>query len=251
MIYLLHENAEENAKMLDDRSLDKQIKAIAQTLCNVHHLYWDSIYPNQLRNHKSGLSLLGREQVEHCLEKIDNIPLQSRGLVDPDAFTNWAAECRANYLKLVEMGLACCKERVYRAISKFGHIDTLYQPAIEFARDNVLDLQEKLDRVGLPVIDTDPDYCPTTHFPLCVPEQYKQLAYKLSYPAIIDETSIIESYRNYYRAKIKKGIKTKCITCKSGTWEVAADAACPDCAGRVYYFKPFVCTRREKQEWLL
>lgn len=34
MIYILHVNIKESVKMLDDRSLDRQIKYIAQALCD-------------------------------------------------------------------------------------------------------------------------------------------------------------------------------------------------------------------------
>lgn len=213
---------------LDDKTLSQQIKAIAQVLCNVHHLYWDVTYPNQLRNHRSGLNLLDREQSEYCLEKIDNIPLTSKGLVDPDAFTNWGLAWQANYLKLVDMLKALLDEHQHRfwvneweadedSEKAMNYFDK-YSKVYHFCACNALDLPNgKIDEnCGQCNDDDTGSYgiaCDThawgtpTPFPLVMPKKYiiyKQLNNETRFNELSGDENIIESYRNYYRTKLIK-----------------------------------------------
>lgn len=136
MICLLDEDAAECAKALDDKSLDKQIDSIAQTLCHVHYI----IGFHALRGNNHSVLLL---------PEFYN-----------DEYTNWARECVANYKKLVDIGLACCDEYNLRynpgATYLFGTIEEQkekvvvmqgltikkhkHHAVIEWARDNVPDL---------------------------------------------------------------------------------------------------------------
>lgn len=219
---------------LDDKTLNQQIKAIAQTLCNVHHEV------DGLRITLKQIPLSPERVVKH-----------GKGIeLSWDNYTSWASECLANYKHLVDMGLACCSEYIYRYSDikcpschkehsdKFfditkpnmpcencgqfaGSTELVrheYESVIEFARDNVPDLPDKLDCVGLPVIDTDPDYCPTTPFPLVMPEKYyKYTSFEFTKNETFAHIDIEESYRNYYRDNLSH----------VATW-----------------------TRREKPEWL-
>lgn len=189
--------------MLDDVSLNQQIKAIAQTLCTV-------IF-NELIIKRDAGKLSDKDWEERKL-----IPLPRKVTV----FSNWASECRANYLKLVDMGLACCEEYEYRfneieikgldyyivfsadgPSKKVRYKTHKLQSVIEWARDNV------------PALDHDDCQCKerseiTTTFPLVMREKYIIYKGKTQFPGTYtDEPLIIKSYRNYYKSKLPADAK--------------------------------------------
>jgi hypothetical protein len=88
---------------LDDVTLSRQIKNVAQVLCNVHH----KIIANDF-------AFFDKE----AILKSNKAPI---GIIryPNSGFNKWAATCRANYLKLVEMGIAACEEYTFR-FSKRG-----------------------------------------------------------------------------------------------------------------------------------
>ena len=158
---------------IDDKTLKKQIKAIAQVLCNVHHLE------------------------NECSKKIDdNIPLsRSKNYKNILKWSQWARECVANYNKLVEMGLASCAENDYRHKLK---LKIEYKPhkmfsVILWARDNVPNLII-LDKWGTVTLNGRP-----TPFPLVTPKKFR-----FRCPC---GNCDIRSYRNYYRHKLQQKIK--------------------------------------------
>lgn len=174
MILILHENATELAKMLDDTQLDKQIRAIAKIL-----------------NQFNGF-------MKYELD---------------DEWSKWVRTCRANYLKLVEIGVACCREWIFRfsddEFERVENIDNIHkaylhlynphklQPVIEFARDNVPEL---------PTDNEEPDgYACTFHngtpIPAAIPKKFITCYFV--------EEAIILSYIAYYRALLQKRIKIK------------------------------------------
>jgi hypothetical protein len=175
---------------LDDVSLDKQIKAIAQVLVRV--VYFITKNANTPLN-----------------------PFKKMGKQE-EIYFHWARSSRANYLKLVGMGVECSKERNYRkgAIVKDPK-SPIYKlmNVILWARDNIpelLDITEVDQCVALytgdgTVIPERSDEA--TAFPLCVPDNYNLVKKnkKDLYSHYI-EILIDESYRNYYRAKIHKKI---------------------------------------------
>lgn len=93
-------------KELDNTTLGKQIEAIAQTLCNVHWIIGrkeDGFYTkNFLKNFLADphTFLAQSENAKNC------------------KFTQWASECRANYLELVGMAVELISEYYYRLIQK-------------------------------------------------------------------------------------------------------------------------------------
>lgn len=215
---------------LDDNTLKKQIKAVAQTLSNIHYL----------------VSFIKKEH-----KIFDFAPLL------PPKFTHnlyslWGKLCRANYLKLVDMGMACCGEYFYRfnsTLGKWSYFHAKYFKILQWARDNVPDLPDVVLKA-----DTNPDIpdylrspdtwrFKETTFPLVMPKEYITVANlntetgKLSY--LNNDESMIESYRNYYRAKLKKGF---CKGHKEGQLTPAKNLGCFDC--------DIKWTRREKPEWL-
>lgn len=94
MIYLL------DAKDLDDKTLGKQIEAIAQVLCQIHYQWID----------------YNAETIGDANHAADKIPIKDEKIFDSrrNDYADWGYTCKANYLKLVEMGLECCAEYSHR-----------------------------------------------------------------------------------------------------------------------------------------
>jgi hypothetical protein len=154
------------AQELDDKTLDKQIKAIAQVLCNVHHM-----------------------------KDTKDIPLQLHKTVKTNDVLNWLLECLANYLKLIDMGLACCEEWEYRFNDikikggthyvldndpdkkKIKYNRHKLQPVVEWARDNMPDLPKYqhtkiAENNNVSWLYNEEQATP---FPLVMPEKYRKL----------------------------------------------------------------------------
>jgi hypothetical protein len=239
IIYYLHDNPAINAQMLDDKSLDKQIKAVAQVLCNVH-LYTasDDLYYGAR----------------------DNVPLELDINDKIMEYTEWARTCLANYKQLVEMGLACCYEYQNRfncdAFLIEGadceHEDNecenlefkchKLQSVIEWAQSNQPDLPARKTKEYSIGFYRVRDHTPirSTPFPLVMPEKYKinRVIMMGMNPPDFETKHIIESYRNYYRAKYEKSLK--------GSQSVSM-------SGVPYYSEGksnFKWSRREKPEFL-
>ncbi len=92
-IYILDNDPVKCASYLDDKSLDRQIKSIAQVLCNVHH--YQSFFKG------NG-------------DYANGVPLISSDKQDLQKWSHWARECPENYGYLCELGTACCNEWQYR-----------------------------------------------------------------------------------------------------------------------------------------
>jgi hypothetical protein len=220
---------------LDDKTLDKNIRAIAKTLCNVHY--------ELLFNKRDGDLKLLREEDR---QKWINIPLgwSTSKTVE---YTKWASECRANYLKLVEMALALRDEHCYRHIRYAGiYGDEKYFEAIIWASTNTPDLPRYFG------LSTDPTEDPgvprsfdgkTTPFPLAIPNNYYSEPLKMASDLLNEEGlqwQTIVSYRNYYRAKIKAQIHKL---------DNSIGCGCPEC-DKNFWDKYPKWTRRDKPSYL-
>lgn len=246
MIYYLHEDAAECSKMLADTDLAKQIKAIAQALCDLHH----AITLKQPVDKKYHIPMLYKFSNEKIME--------------------WLVTCRANYLKLADMGIACCEEYCYRLNKNpgYSHKEHKLLDVIIWARNNVPSLPRVLaeQKYGLPraefsvtptVHNVEYDYIESTTFPLCVSDKYKTEMLVNYHDAFTDETleqETIKSYRNYYRAQLEK-LADRHIKCKFDTHDrdVKAYGRCAECLTRSGSVpKPIVptWTRRERPEFL-
>lgn len=239
MIYLLSEDPSECAKMLSDADLDKQIIAIAQVLCNAHWLRFARLYsPNA--------------ELFESLQK--TVPLkEDKHLESP--YSYWAQECRANYLKLVEMGLRTCEEYNYRYGLNVEH--KLFK-VILWARDNVpiFDFDKILDNyvnIGNDIAGLLSEQ--TTSFPLVMPYKYKPDAKLLASDDFDFIGYAVKCYRNYYRAILKKKY-FKLIKCKDCNTE--CDGECNVCfdidtgkpTGFHYNTDAIKYTRRTPPAWL-
>jgi hypothetical protein len=203
---------------LDDKTLDKNIRAIAKTLCNVHY--------ELLFNKCDGdLRLLWEEDRQKWI----NITL-GWSTSKTVGYTKWASECRANYLKLVEMGTDCVLEQVARGIDE---APTKYRQALAWARDNFPQLACKCFN---PLI-RHPTCNESTPFPLMIAKKYWH--YHSGYVNDFD-LDYVESYRNYYRAKIKAQIHKL---------DNSIGCGCPEC-DKNFWDKYPKWTRRDKPSYL-
>lgn len=198
-IYILHNDASESATLLDDKSLGKMISDIAQVLCNVHYY-------------------------AHVETSVKDIPFeQNYGAYM--GWTNFAGKCLANYNTLLAYAKACCFEWLDRFamkdeifwMDKYKH---KHHDVIEWASENKPGLPKKTasfggyNAIGQYKITEVESVIPDP-FPLVMSDKYivrvKGDPYK--HPQHLDChveikgemqcCDVIESYRAYYRAKLK------------------------------------------------
>ncbi len=247
MIFLLDEDPIKNAQCLDDIALDKQIREIAQTLCNVHWF----LEPDPFQKVRDKYHIPSGSHTDF------NLP-----------WNQWARNCHANYMQLVDMGLACCEEYKHRfsdVEKKFVSQTNSYvltgtwkkhklQPVIAWARDHIPELPDnyKKDIVIVEINGIKQKVLsPTlkqemTYFPINIPAKYW----------VVDDPfpvcDLVASHRKYYQAKLKKGLKRKikCPACWDEPEHLLFAGIKAKCPG--YIEKPITptFTRREKPEWL-
>jgi hypothetical protein len=131
MIAILDNDPKKCAEMLDDKSLDRMIKDIAQVLCNAHYFLSEGDYK---KNYTAPL------------------PLSAPNNKFIWIWSQWARECVANYKYLTELGIECNYE--YQERFNKLHNSNL---VIHWAYDNVPDLPVHLyekDSMGDTIIKT-------------------------------------------------------------------------------------------------
>lgn len=204
-IYILHNDPSKCAEMLDDKSLDLMIKDIAQVLCNTHREGNRRVYDPFL------LTIpLAYRYKNKCI----------------NSWTQWARECKANYLYLVELAATCLNEASFRSYdAKYLESLKKWFTIIIWCNDNVPDLPYKYSSChSCDYGDDAPCVCDSviynninyTNPPLVMPEKYitdlpwscdgcgyDDLPHDCD---VAEEVRIIESYRNYYQAKFKTRI---------------------------------------------
>lgn len=231
---------------LDDKTLDEQIKAIAQTLCNMHHYFNAKDVPLKEFDFHKQYQVIWRQYLRECL---------------------------ANYKKLVDMGLACCEEWLYRFDpchitvkessfpfsnqqakefvygDKIKDIQHKRHEVITWARDNVPDLPEIIHTATKDELVTNEKLKEwldkprrSTSFPLVMPGKFKKLT---SYnpdnwnpPEHID--NVIYAYRKYYKAKLKKARQK----------ELDVDLPATAAGDAVIQISAIKWARRPKPQWL-
>jgi hypothetical protein len=176
---------------LDDVTLSRQIKALAQCLCNVHA--WAEFHkPN-------GKAL-----------KDTDIPLMPKN-ADCE-YSKYARTCAANYDFMAKLGLACCIEYGLRFGKITGILENgslLYESFKQHKLRSVIEWADK-NQLSLPIFHQHfnkdcVDICGkiSTPFPLVMPDKYQVVIADGKQPYTYDTE---ESYRNYYRAKLEKGL---------------------------------------------
>lgn len=248
-IYILDQDITKSAQYLDDKSLDRQIKDIAQVLCNVHHYEPETDLYKPFNN-----CPLNFKEVPYSLIK----------------WSQWTRKCVANYKYLAALLDACLTEYWNRFVNEVSNPDigkyNRLTHVIGWCIDSVPDLPDFsiIDRgknkVGLPIVDKVP--LDRTSFPLFMPKKYIQHSNDINGNTTIEnlpEFQVIASYRNYYQSQLKNRLKN-CKECDAGN--AAFDCpACGDGYGCSHYERCDICdgegytnifkwTQREKPEWL-
>jgi hypothetical protein len=191
-IYILDNDPVKCALALDDKSLDKMIRSIAQVLCNVHWLI-DSDETEYNR--------------EYPYTKNVSWPIEWASFADCDCkWTHWIAECVANYNYLVTLGISCDWELAHRNNFK---LSKKYHDIFEWARDNTPSLSECACKKYGKMCE-----CKVIP-PIVMPKKYIKYAYNDD----INETCI-SSYRNYYQSKLTKKLN-KCDSIFESTSEIS------------------------------
>lgn len=219
MIYLLHNDPVENARMLSDKDLDLQIREIAQCLCNVHHCY-----------------AITREMIANIPLKRQKASLRS---ISSFILVEYVRTCRANYLKLVEMACECCNEYVHRFTRDLFKPEKEHelQGVVEWCALNVPDLStEFIEENGTKF---SRQCWNTTPFPVCVPPKHIEYLSSTVREGQDKPVDVVQSYRNYYRAKLFKQLD-KCQTIGEYSDELIGTSPQIN----------IKWTRREKPEWL-
>lgn len=193
MIYILDEDPKKCASYLDDKSLNQQIKDIAEILCLV--CTWNTTFG---------------QYTEIPLNYYkDDVPLK-RILIPKWMFSwaKWAEECKANYMYLVELLNKCLLEYHLRFVPKtpycreskyFMKWDKIYR----WARDNVPDLPIIWTKAILP--SDDINLGDRTSLPLIMPKKYIHECFKYAQPQALDrDIMLVKSYRNFYQAKLRQ-----------------------------------------------
>jgi hypothetical protein len=205
------------AQELDDVTLSKQVKAIAIVLCEVHHL------------------IHSRAEIPIPFSKIP----YKQWIRD---YKNWARTCRANYLKLVEMGAECCSEWIYRFIDmydidcvikhRYGH---KLNHVIEWCELNIPELPVNNNSIADPIWSIDSSDGYITPFPIVMPDKYIEYISSTVRQGQPKPVDIEQSYRNYYKSKLPKD----CIPCNVGGSQESCTC-----------YKSPSWSRRTKPEWL-
>lgn len=196
-IYILSENPQETAQFLDDKSLDKMIHDITLVLKGCHN----------------------------------NKFVISSGL---NQWTEWGRECRANYLYLVELAELCSRELNYRFLG-LTQTRIKQEKILILARDNVPSLKSCTNKEKLCTPECRRSSClwdrEHTSIPLILPKKYyAKWLVDNCYNTEQYDNGMIQSYRNYYQAKIEQRYNkrpclgtphifaTVCIHCIWDSW---------------------------------
>ena len=204
MIYILDEDTEKCAQFLDDKSLDKMIKTIAQTLYNVHY------FPLAEQNEHYKISQLIKETGKMYSKRSKAIKYQkTAGLMLDDKWTQWALQCKANNRYLIRLGIDCCREYHCRYADKCDmelyHCGAWHKmrDVIDWDGVNTPNLQYYFETKSTKEYwyfepsDNSIKESDKTPFPLLMPKKY--------IPAISQDIPIeIRAYRNYYSFKLNK-----------------------------------------------
>jgi hypothetical protein len=230
-IYILDNDPAISAQLLDNTSLKRQIKDIAQVLCEVHHMLI-----NDLRTPGGMTDTVAMDN--HAL-----VPLKSKlnitGLAE---WITWASQCIANYKWLQQYLNDSLAEWYYR----FNLRKDLNEDSTKWQFYKKHLYIWSWSRIKMPILPQHPyvkeldSYASADTvlpFPLVMPKRYiVALPNKLAGGKPIIQPPVI-CYRNYYAAVIKRRI-----------------ANCRGCQAELRMGIPnYYCTNwtnRKKPEWL-
>jgi hypothetical protein len=171
-IYILDNDIENIPKYLDDKSLARMIKDIAQTLCNSHYS-------------PAPFGLFKRPSYE--------LPLKFKRISYYSEWYYWTRKSQANYLYVLKLGFECLDEfyiRMRDDADIYLRKDK-YENAIFWARDNIPELSEH-----------EQHFQDIPEYPIdVIPKNYQIKRLNISLKGYYPKISIIESYREWYKSK--------------------------------------------------
>jgi hypothetical protein len=185
-IYILDEDPKLCVQALDDESLDKMIKDIAQVLCNIHwEIYWHE-----------GKEVYGDRQLPSMKYLLAE---KSKTIHE---WAEWARECKSNYIFLIDLLCSLLSELTYRIYlpldDKHNNLWWKYGDIARWMRDNM---------PNLPLYKELPSDGSRSQLPLVMPKKYSEhtpanrRSNKLK---IQDKFELYHAYRNYYKAKLRQ-----------------------------------------------
>jgi hypothetical protein len=246
-LWILDENQEEIAKALCDSDLDKQIKNVAQILCDVHHKISREIFKEEMKI----LPEYASDSVNDALGRESNIPLEMTDI--EHIWVEWASECLANYRWLASLLDHLLWEQTFR-LYELPYAGK-YHAILKWATNNEPELRLSWNDKGL---NNDKDCSP---FPLVMPERYIEYLSSTVREGDKKTVDFYQSYRNYYKAYLAKiAKKIKCEEC-NGTGYADNDYGCGNptccvnwgcvyCNRQGYIKKEPVWTRRNRPDWI-
>lgn len=202
-IFILSQDHAETAKWLDNRSLDKMIKDIAQVI--VTAATWEKIHEYEIEKAMTEKALKNIPKNKTSAINMKSMT-QIKIELKYDDWVHFSRKCRANYLWLVSLLDHLLWEKIFRF--KKLH-DGKYHEIFKWARDNVPDLPERVkikQYIGAGYFgEIATDITP----PVVMPRKYHALT-PYSKPEDCGssdgglEIDVFESYRNYYQARLNR-----------------------------------------------
>lgn len=227
-IYILDNDPKKIAEYLDDKSLDKMIKDIAQVLCNVHCSF---------------IAENNKEYKPDIMQLIDVFKLKDYFIKNPlklyDKWTQWARECVANYKYLVNLGYALCDEWQLRCTYKYGeskHHKLRQVLAWALLFEPILPAGEMLCTADMPSSNSIDIMTP---FPLVMPKSYIKEAEVANPEKWGHIDNCMYAYRVYYQANLKKTL-LKELQKEKKKW-----------TGEKWVGSSIEWTRRFQPEWIM
>jgi hypothetical protein len=268
MILILHEKPEDNARLYSDKWLEETISAVAQDLCAVHH------------------TIVERRELGIDAGNVYEIPLpyhKFKSFEPISQWHEWLRTCKANYTRLLEYGLYCCYEYIYRFHpcevvdielpinsyripelvwgDKIKDIQHKHHDVMAWCADNVPDLSTKAEQKNCIECERNIIHCHGLAFyhtpcPLVMPDKFKTgnarqpddklLNAVMGHSVEIFGYDVIASYRAYYHHLLHKK-KIKCPACDGS---VHVELWCAGCNNSGFITQAPTFTRREKPQWM-
>lgn len=274
MIWILDSTPEAIAQALDDRSLSRIIKDIAQVLCNVSHiLHWEYLEENKCCKEP-------RPDCGCYYDTLNNeeTPLQPNSYLDKNYLIRWAVwarTCLANYHYLCDLAQECIVEFYFRKNLDFnrivGSLNLSRTTGIDYAVWCIggsilagLKLHKYHESIEwcvqnppeLPTQAAGREIGETTAFPIsAIPAWFLN---KDRWIKNENEFIAVTFYREFYQYKLNKGLRRK-VRCEGCAGDgIIADftgedpCCCYYCKGSGEIADPIIpkFTRREKPAWL-
>lgn len=269
MIYILDTDPKKIAEYIDDNSLDNIIKDISQALCNVH-------YELQMFGFDKTKEIPLDVSIDYTHHTIEWSLWATKCVANYEYLVELGLECCYEYWFRFVGKCPCCEEGyeeldcICLPLNGQNELSHKMQKIIDWVQNNIPDLPskncelchgkrrilcqthndgqgyyetctrciEKLGDIGF--ISTGISNKPTP-FPLVMPKKYINVAHKYQQDDML--YCVIDSYRNYYQAKLKNKL-AKCNSIFESANELSGGSYKNNDRVEIKW------TKREKPDWL-